>query len=1180
MQSIATAVSYRGRSREIRRAMSREHLTFEFWRRCLLDESLRQEPQDTVMDLSHDDVMKPLRKDWVTGIFSGHAPDVTALAVGVSIPLFESRCKPRARTGFSSLEAQSDFVWAPFHVPGLLHRDGQLTPHPTASPWFSRQFLEPRPEDAVDETPVVATMMAVAERLADLSKINRFSWETWLDGALEMFCQIVFGTEEVPDQPFAGHRVGEGITFVATSRARLFLLSEKGKPQEALLGLYERLQDQAKGDPGNRLPGSLMRLAGAPMTGSCAAAGGPDAGDHGPVAVMTGKGGLDGDQRRVVVSAMALADHDILSVEGPPGTGKTTVISSLVASSWVAAAITADPLDAEEAPAPSLIASTNNRALVNAAESMCGAPCHDHGPRTAALSARWLPGIKGYALMLPASSRAENAVYEPFDIAWRRGPSWHGAPADVFTPRYLDGASTAWMERHVDAFPDTPPGDLTVAICLLHGTLRRVSAAAHELSQAGLALRAEGSAPRPVIVRSLSQTERTALLGDIRNNLDQFGGFNLARRIWESDRTQIAAKGMILPADFDALNTLMEAQGGAAVDVSDALMIIEEWFGQDARTRMERGLFQDPAGTDIEIDKTLGRLMFWIAGRFWEGMWLRRMTTMSTADLQSLLSVNGVEGNQAPRARVYLWGMIWPCLITTFHSAPRVMAWSTNRGKPRGTWADMPLIEVCDTLIVDEAGQSLTSVAAPVFALARRAVVIGDRHQIRPVSRLDPIVLHGHAAEVFGSEEADRLIETPLSEGGNIECGRIATLSLMHQVASERPDVLLRRHRRCVPSIIAYCNDLVYDGALVPVRDDLAQRLLPAWSFGHIDGQAHRVGASWSNTEEATAVAQWIAGRADALRDHYGTKALGQIVAVVTPYSAQAALITRALAGVAPDVPVGTVHAVQGGEWPVVVFSPVRTASARMEKLFFNQDPSMFNVLVSRARDSIVMIGDTGLFKQMGEQTPGGRFAERLFTDGTVLPDVGRRFITTDDVSRIATHADCRRTLVNILEAARRRVLIVSPYLSDRTLTEDVVFTTRGDDVEHRVRVIDAINAAVGRGVEVVVVTDDMLNGLASSSPDWKPSADAARASLAAVGATIWVVDGMHNKTLAMDDAWIAEGSYNWLSAVAEESSRFHRHETVLCYGGDGAGEMVAAAWTEAETRRRAANERRQKSVS
>ena len=81
--------------------------------------------------------------------------------------------------------------------------------------------------------------------------------------------------------------------------------------------------------------------------------------------------------------------------------------------------------------------------------------------------------------------------------------------------------------------------------------------------------------------------------------------------------------------------------------------------------------------------------------------------------------------------------MLTPCAVSTFASLPEKMSIGFKSG---GDWKTGYLYDFIDLLIVDEAGQVLPEVAAPSFALAKRALVISDTQKFEPVASVSSAV--------------------------------------------------------------------------------------------------------------------------------------------------------------------------------------------------------------------------------------------------------------------------------------------------------------------------------------------------------------------------------------------------------------------------------------------------------
>lgn len=146
----------------------------------------------------------------------------------------------------------------------------------------------------------------------------------------------------------------------------------------------------------------------------------------------------------------------------------------------------------------------------------------------------------------------------------------------------------------------------------------------------------------------------------------------------------------------------------------------------------------------------------------------------------------------------------------------------------------------------------------------------------------------------------------------------------------------------------------------------------------HIDGLGQQAnGGSRYNTFDAEMIAAWLAAHKEKIERHYD-KPLHKVVGVVTPFSAQVNTIKAASrklginsSGDDDSLTVGTVHSLQGAERAIVLFSPVY--SKHEDGGFIDNDSSMLNVAVSRAKDSFLVFGDMDLF----EIQPGAASAVR-----------------------------------------------------------------------------------------------------------------------------------------------------------------------------------------------------------
>lgn len=286
---------------------------------------------------------------------------------------------------------------------------------------------------------------------------------------------------------------------------------------------------------------------------------------------------------------------------------------------------------------------------------------------------------------------------------------------------------------------------------------------------------------------------------------------------------------------------------------------------------------------------------------------------------------------------------------------------------------------------------------------------------------------------------------------------------------------------------------------------------------------------------------------------------------VVTPFKAQERLLRKLLSGL-PDaadfvtMTVGTVHSLQGAQYPLVIFSPVNSPDDTSYFMEAGGKYNMLNVAVSRAQYHFLVFGHMNIFHP-DRDTPSGNLAKWLFD--SQQSEISSHFLYQDEdplmsqsldvprqsaaacrLSTLEAHTDILR---QALQTARRKVVIVSPFLSIRALESD--------------HLLPLIQEAVERGVEVVVYTDhylDKKNGL------WKEESLQARRALVEHHVSLRVLKGIHNKTLVVDDRLLVEGSFNWLSARRNKDDA--RHECSILVQAPAAAACIDQLMQELET--------------
>lgn len=253
-----------------------------------------------------------------------------------------------------------------------------------------------------------------------------------------------------------------------------------------------------------------------------------------------------------------------------------------------------------------------------------------------------------------------------------------------------------------------------------------------------------------------------------------------------------------------------------------------------------------------------------------------------------------------------------------------------------------------DLVIVDEAGQIGTADLLVPLVRARRAVLVGDQQQLPPF--LDSEV------EAWGKEAGDPRIR------------ELLTTSALEHLANRLPrtNVVPLTWQRRMPSVIAdFSSRMFYGGKLrtagTHVHDDdlfgspmvfVDTARLPAHERHERSARQldHRQ-TGYDNPAEALLLAR-LAARYDAA---------GRDWAVIVPYAAQVKAITRAIVELIGNEPrvklnVGSVDSFQGGERQVVLYGFTR--SNENGNVGFLRELRRANVAFTRAKEQLVLVGD------------------------------------------------------------------------------------------------------------------------------------------------------------------------------------------------------------------------------
>ena len=739
---------------------------------------------------------------------------------------------------------------------------------------------------------------------------------------------------------------------------------------------------------------------------------------------MGGKFPLSPSQREAVNHFNALENGEILAVNGPPGTGKTTLLQSIVAN-----IITENALSKKDAPII-IAASTNNQAVTNIIDSFS----HVESGKNETLDKRWIPDFDGVAAYFPSTTKEAEARKNKYPIG-----------IDVIKlmndEDYIQKSKKQLLKMCSEHFSKSMS---SIAECQqsIHEELKLIDQLKTDLLEnIGKLLKYTNGRDIGNVIDNLNSQIKnlTAKITESDKSIDDLFNFRkyLINRIeeWTKSFTQLPwyirifrnfkfAHTQIYNWSFtfknideiDFLNgkvTLDEITREYHLKIQELDLKIREAKSEkkhnqhlksttettlnDINKTLQSNLYisrilkehnVDLNDTDSALnrcdilkinsllDTSVRYTEFWLTVHYYECEWLLQKPLTEKQQTTNISSVVSKRFKQL--------AMLAPCMVMTFYMLPSLFkVTDENENKKRH------LLNFADLLIVDEAGQTSIEIAAPSFAIAKSAVVVGDEDQIPPV--------WGVSKALDISMALKNGVISTIPDFKKIEDNGLNTsMSSVMKVASRvcpynkfEQGLFLSEHRRCYNEIIGYCNDLVYNGHLEPLRGNGSQdkkRTLdinkyPIIGFYDIStANSIKSGTSRLNMDEAKEIASWlklhynelIAAYSDEIHQNKITKK--DVVAIVTPFKEQVRVIKKQLQDTlnsdANNISVGTVHTFQGGERKIIIFSTVYGDNDNC--FFIDNNKNLMNVAVSRAKDAFWVFGSNKTITNKSKNSPSG----------------------------------------------------------------------------------------------------------------------------------------------------------------------------------------------------------------
>jgi DNA topoisomerase IA len=671
---------------------------------------------------------------------------------------------------------------------------------------------------------------------------------------------------------------------------------------------------------------------------------------------------LEQSQRKATRIQRSCKNGELIAVNGPPGTGKTSMLRAVIASEWISAITSHD--EGEFRPPLIVATSATNQAVTNIISSFSDVPGEslfdneafiafiessetrndreeDNFPESKdnyflldnaniTLTSRWLPMLSSYGYFCPSALDNDKAKqYSEFQLFVKE----KGAIKTGGSIRCLEKAA----EKHLNTLTDM-----------------YIACASEYLGN-------NMGVNDAVTLESISVHLKGHF--DFKGAKKVLNIFKLCNILFDyaSKKYKCASDEDIARFITAALEKSIKTYPLYHNNIPDTAIkklqvsLSKLPFTTDKRTAAQ----QYRAVIDDFLDKYIRSIDFHVAARFYEAQFLLKIKAYAKAS-------EGKEEYSIPDHELMrLWGMLSPVYVVTAHTLPKLL----KCHKGREAFSPPFMYGEVDLLIFDEAGQCSPEIGGGAFAFAKRAIVVGDVDQLEPVWPIidaqDSLTLRK-----FKIQQKDK--EAFIQSGKACSSGSIMKMAQQSSVlanAEERDGPSLNAHYRCAPQIIDICKMLAYPELEVKTAFESLWDDKITHSLGYlvVEGVEDTAGVSGSrsNRKEARLIAKWIEENCKDIEAFYKEK-IWNVVAVVTPFTAQRQVLQEEIGDILSDrddlpgdrvgdfFTINTVHSLQGAEKHIVIFSMVETSNPE-QKQFFDNGINLINVAVSRAKSLFIV---------------------------------------------------------------------------------------------------------------------------------------------------------------------------------------------------------------------------------
>ena len=405
---------------------------------------------------------------------------------------------------------------------------------------------------------------------------------------------------------------------------------------------------------------------------------------------------------------------------------------------------------------------------------------------------------------------------------------------------------------------------------------------------------------------------------------------------------------------------------------------------------------------NIILDNTLRYKCFQLSMRLKEFYFIKITKEISNlpenASYQSYNTKIKSFKNTSELYEFHYLSLIFPLIISTLHSLE-------NRVKLFQGGKTVALPGKIDNVIVDESGQISVEIGYIAAWNAKKLLCVGDTDQIKPVFSVEKKL------DYFISQKDKRILSklslddycTEKDNLGQVNCCETSLMNIAQKLTKYHQykhlelsrGLYLVEHRRCPDEIINYCNEIIYKGILIPKKgtfesvwkkenEVIKNNIKAPWEFIKVKGVVDMN----KNEAEAIAIYNYVENLINKSNGKYSWENIGRDLAILSPFRKQADYILALIKEKTKnkfnfytwsnrlrvtkekdsdeDLIIGTVHALQGAEKKIILFSFVSDSLSSNSMVI--KDKSILNVAISRSKLNIIMFGSDKVYNNKSKE--------------------------------------------------------------------------------------------------------------------------------------------------------------------------------------------------------------------